>query len=134
MFSIDGARRVDSSSKFTLSRSGAKLGTENPATDTEHENHYIGSTEQQGRGLRTRSIVQAQAAQLREAWIAGDRCRLDRILAHFRETDLIGEGQDEREELLRCVALKMKRAAELPEPVTKPHHEAWLRMLTHLAD
>ena len=92
------------------------------------------STEQQGRGLGTRSIVQAQAAQLRDAWIAGDRCRLDRILGHFHETDLVGEGQEKREELLRSVALKIKRAADLPETILKPHHEVWLRMLTHLAD
>ena len=83
--------------------------------------------------MTTRSIVQAQAGQLLDAWMAGDRCRLDQILCRFSETDLFRDGLDEREELLRSVAKEMRNSRDLFEAASKPHLKAWFGMLTHLA-
>jgi hypothetical protein len=82
----------------------------------------------------TKIANQAQAAQLLDAWIAGDQRRLDHLFSQFRETDLTGESQDDREELLRCVALQMKRSRSLFESRTaKPHLGVWIDTLTHLS-
>ena len=102
--------------------------------ETNAGEHRSKTPEQRRCGLRTRTANQAQAAQLLDAWIAGDRRRLDQIFSQFRETDLIGEGQGDREELLLCIALQMKSAPSLFEPrIAKPQLGVWIDMLTHLA-
>ncbi len=42
---------------------------------------------------------QIRATRLLDAWIAGDRQRLDYELSQWRDGDLLAEGEDGREEL-----------------------------------
>ena len=85
------------------------------------------------RSARTGS--QVQAAQLLDAWVAGDRRRLDHLFNQCREENFIGERQDGREELLQYLALQMKNEPDLFAPrTTKPHLGVWIDTLKHLAE
>jgi hypothetical protein len=87
--------------------------------------------------IRRSETTQVRAARLLDAWIAGDRLRLDYELSQWREGDLAmdGEGGDSRKELLLCVVrqildepdLYASRSEKLPLGV-------WIDMLTHLAE
>jgi hypothetical protein len=79
---------------------------------------------------------QVRAASLLDAWIAGDRQRLDYELNEWREGDLAmeGEGDDSREELLLCVVRQMMDEPDLyASRSEKLHLGVWIDILTRLA-
>jgi hypothetical protein len=89
---------------------------------------------------RVKTETQIRAARLLDAWIAGDRHRLDYELSHWREGDFAAqgedgeEGEDGREELLLCLVRQMMDEPDLFAPRTaKLHLGVWIDMLAHLA-
>ena len=84
---------------------------------------------------RTGTETQIRASRLLDAWIAGDRQRLDYELSHWREGDFAMEGDDGREELLLCLVRQMMDEPDLFAPRTaKLHLGVWVDMLVHLAE
>jgi len=83
---------------------------------------------------RVKTETQIRAARLLDAWIAGDRRRLDYELSQWHEGDFAAQGEDGREELLLCLVRQMMDEPDLFAPRTaKLHLGVWIDMLAHLA-
>jgi hypothetical protein len=81
--------------------------------------------------------TRVRAARLLDAWIAGDRQRLNFELSHWREGDLAmnDEGHGGRGELLLCVVRQMMDEPDLYASRTeKLHLGVWLDLLSHLSE
>jgi hypothetical protein len=85
---------------------------------------------------RTKTGTQIRAARLLDAWIAGDRRRLDYELKRWRSGDVaVSEGIDGRAELLDCLVQQMMDEPDLFAPRTaRLHLGVWIDMLVHLAE
>jgi hypothetical protein len=89
-----------------------------------------------------RESSQIRAARLLDAWIAGDRERLDFELSQWRDGDLVMRGSpsassndDGRDELLLCVVRQMMSEPDLyASRSERIHLGVWMDMLAHLAE
>jgi hypothetical protein len=81
----------------------------------------------------SRLDTSARAARLLDAWVGGDRGRLDYELSQFRKGDCPIEA-DDRDDLLCFLAQQMMDEPDLFAPrTTKLHLGVWVDMLVHLA-
>ena len=82
---------------------------------------------------RERSRV--RAARLLDAWIAGDRRRLDHELSYHVDGDPAQNHEDEREELLLSLMRQMRSEPDLyASRAEKLHLGVWFDILARLAE
>lgn len=89
---------------------------------------------------RVRTETQIRAGRLLDAWIAGDRRRLDYELSRCQERDFPARGNEDRdcedgsEELLLCLVQQMMNEPNLFAPRSvNLHLGVWIDLLAHMA-